>query len=267
MPGSHHFAGCRRTRAGAAGRTGGSRATLATRLFAGTACCASLVFAMRIRVQAKISLAMAARRGREPLRVSRAPLVLGRGRPLSQMVTLARVLAWLIAAVPGVVAVGVLAVAGRRAWGIRLLCAALVAELVLFMACALARQLQRENVLRLIASGRAGLPVEEISREAQRLVTPRHRAHLAERALDEAVRWHRLPVASRPPPGVRLLCGFAPEVRAIAGQLRDGQSALPGIALVELFLTGGYGSALYAGDHDLLREQLWRIRYLICPAA
>ena len=225
---------------------------------------------MRARVHIKISVAVAARRGREPLRVSRARLVLGRGRPLSQMVTLARVLAWLIAAVSGVVAVGVLAVAGRRAWGIRLLCAALVAELVLFMVCALVRQLQRERVLRLIASGRAGLPVEEISREAQRLVTPRHRGQLAarrERALDAAACWDRLPVASRPPPGVRLLCGFAPEVRAIAGQLREGQPGLPGIALVELFVTGGYGSALYAGDHDLLREQLWRIRYLLCPAA
>jgi len=243
---------------------------LAARPFAGTACCAWLVFAMRARVHIKIPVAVAARRGLEPLRVSRARLVLGCGRPLSQMVTLARVLAWLIAAVSGVVAVGVLAVAARRAWGIRLLCAALVAELVLFMVCALARQLQREHVLRLIASGRAGLPVEEISREAQRLVTPLHRAQLAERlerALDEAVRWHRLPVASRPPPGVRLLCGFAPEVRAIAVQLRDGQPALPGIALVELLLTGGYGSGLYAGDHDLLREKLWRIRYLMCPAA
>jgi hypothetical protein len=224
---------------------------------------------MRVRVHIKVSVAMAARRGREPLRVSRAPLVLGRGRPLSQVVTLVRVLTWLMAAVSGAVAVGVLAVAGRRAWGIRLLGAALVAELVLFMLCALARQLQREHVLRLIASGRAGLPTEEISREAQRLVTPRHRDQLAmrlERALDEAVRWHRLPVASRPPPGVRLLCAFAPEVRAIAAQLRDGQPALPGIALVELLLTGGYGSGLYAGDHDLLREQLWRIRCLLCPA-
>jgi len=28
---------------------------------------------------------------------------------------------------------------------------------------------------------------------------------------------------------------------------------LPGIALVDLLLTGGYGSGLYAGAHDLLR--------------
>jgi hypothetical protein len=37
--------------------------------------------------------------------------------------------------------------------------------------------------------------------------------------------------------------------------------------LLELLLTGGYGSALYAGDNDLLREQLWRIGYLIRGAA
>lgn len=243
---------------------------LATRVLAGTACGASPVFAMRVPIHTKTSVATAARRGLEPLRASRAPLVLGRGHPLSRIVTLVRVLAWQMVAVSGVVAMGALGVTGRRAWGIRLLSAALVAQLVLLMICALARQLQREHVLRLIASGRAGLTVEEISREAQRLASPRHHAQLAERlerALDEALRWHQLPVASRPPPGVRLLCTFAPEVRAIAGQLRGGQSALPGVALLELLLTGGYGSALYAGDKDLLREQLWRIRYLICPAA
>jgi hypothetical protein len=197
-------------------------------------------------------------------------LVLGRDHPLSQMAAAVHVVAWLVAAASGAAVGGALGVAERRAWGIRLLCAALVAELVLLLLFALARQLRREHVLRLIAGGRARLPVEEIAREAQRLVTARHRAHLAERlerALDEAVRWPQLPVASRPPPGIRVLCAFAPEVRAIAGQLRGGPPALPGVAVLELFLTGGYGSALYAGDEDLLREHLWRIRYLLCPAA
>jgi hypothetical protein len=215
-------------------------------------------------------VATAARRGLEPLRASRAPLVLGRDHPLSQMAAAEHVVAWLVAAASGAAVVGALGVAERRGWGIRLLCTALVVELVLLMLFALARQLHREHVLQLIAGGRAGLPVEEIAREAQRLVTPAHRAQLAERlerALDEAVRWHQLPVASRPPPGIRVLCAFAPEVRAIAGQLRGGQPALPGVAVLELFSTGGYGSALYAGDQDLLREHLWRIRYLLCPAA
>ena len=186
------------------------------------------------------------------------------------MATFVHVLAWQLAATLGAATVGALGVAERRAWGIGLLTAALVGELVLLMLFALALQLQREHVLRLITSGRAGLPVGEISREAQRLVTLGRCAQLAERlerALDEAVHWHQLPVASRPPPGIMRLCGFAPEVRAITGQLRRGHPALPGLALLGLFLSGGYGSALYAGDEDVLREHLWRIRYLICPAA
>jgi hypothetical protein len=202
------------------------------------------------------------------LRASRAGLVLGRDHPLSRMATFVHVLAWQLAATSGAVAVGALGVAERRAWGIGLLAATLAGGLVLLMIFALVRQLQREHVLRLITSGRAGLPVGEISREAQRLVTPGHCAQVAERlerALDEAVRWHQFPVASRPPPEIMRLCGFAAEVRAIGGQLRAGKSALPGLALLELFLTGGYGSALYAGDEDVLREHLWRIRYLIAP--
>lgn len=224
---------------------------------------------MRARIHTKSAVA-AAWRGLDPLRASRAPLVLGGDHPLSQMTAAVHVVAWLVAATSGAVAAGAVGVAERRAWGIRLLCAALVTELILLMLFALTRQLQRGHVLRLIASGRAQLPIEEIARETQRLVTPGHRGQLAERlerALDEAVRWHQLPAASRPPPGIGRLCAFAPEVRAIAGQLRSGQPALPGVALLELFLAGGYGSPVYAGDQDVLREQLWQIRYLICAAA
>src|SRR5215467_7760162 len=143
-----------------------------TRSCAGTACGVSPVSAaMRACIYTKPSVAAAARRGLEPLRASRAPLVLGGDHPLSRMAAAVRVVAWLVAAASGVVAVGGIGVAARRAWGIRLLCAALVAELVLLLLFALARQLQREHVLRLVASGHARLPVEEIAREAQRLVT------------------------------------------------------------------------------------------------
>jgi hypothetical protein len=225
---------------------------------------------MTARIHTKTSVGTAARRGLAPFKVSRAPLVLGRDHPLSRMAALVWVLAWQMAAGSGAAVVGALGAAAGRSWGIRLLSAALVMELVLAMLYTLARQLQREQVLRLIAAGRARLPVGEISREAQRLAPPGHHSQLAERlerALDEAVRWDQLPVASRPPPEIRLLCAFTPEVRGIAGQLRSGRPALPGVALLELLLTGGYGSALYAGDQDLLRQYLWRIRYLISPAA
>jgi len=223
---------------------------------------------MRARIGTKTSAA-AVQRELEPFRADRAPSELGRDHPLNRLAMLAKAAAWLAVAASAAAMAAALGTAERSGWGIPMLCAALVAELVLLMLFALARRLRREHVLRLIASGRARLPVEEIAREAQRLVTPAHLAGLAERldrALDDALRWHQLPVATRPPPGITLLCGFAPEVRAITGQLRAGQSALPGVALLELLLAGGYGSALYACDQDLLREHLGRIRHLICPA-
>jgi hypothetical protein len=218
----------------------------------------------------KVSVTVAARRGLKPFRDSRASLVLGGDHPLSRAATVVHALVRQVTATSGVVALGVLAVAAHRTCGIRLLCAALIVELTLVGILALAQQVQRERVLRLIASGHAQLPVEEVACQARRLATPRHHAQLArrlERGLEEAICWHQLAVASRPPPGIRLLCAFAPEVHAIVDQLRSGKAALPGVALLELFLIGGYGSSLYAGDRDALREQLWRIRSLLSHPA
>jgi hypothetical protein len=130
----------------------------------------------------------------------------------------------------------------------------------------LVRQIQREHVLRLIAGNQAELPLDEVSREARRLASPQHAVQLArqlERTLDDARRWHELVMTSRPPPGLRLLCEFAPEVETIVRQLRAGDASLPGVALLELMLSGGYESALYAGDKHALREQLSRIRHLL----
>ena len=39
-----------------------------------------------------------------------------------------------------------------------------------------------------------------------------------------------------------------------------------GVAVLELFLIGGYGSALYARDNEELQQQLWRMRYLLNPS-
>ncbi|HEY6397244.1 MAG TPA: hypothetical protein VIX82_07300 [Solirubrobacteraceae bacterium] len=208
----------------------------------------------------------AARRGLAPFISPRAPSVLGGDHPLSRIVILVHALARQLAATTGAVVLAVVAVAERWSWGIQLLGAALLVELTLLAIFALARGVRRERVLWLIAKYGVQVPLEEVAREAIRLATPRHSADLAgrlERALDEAAGWHRLPVASRPPPGIRLLGAFAPEVHAIAEQLRSGRAALPGIALLELFLIGGYGSRLYGGDKLELGEQLRRIRQLL----
>jgi hypothetical protein len=206
------------------------------------------------------------RRKLQLLRPSRASLLLGESHPLSRATVWAHVLIRQAAVTSAMVALGVVAVAERRAWGPRLVASAVLVEVVLVGVRVFLCQIQREHVLRLIADGRSELPLEEVSREAVRLARPRHATQLAarlQRTFDDAVRWHELPVTSRPPQAIRQLREFALEVDAIVRHLRSGEADLQGLALLELMLCGDSDSALYVGDKRALREQLWRIRHLL----
>jgi hypothetical protein len=206
------------------------------------------------------------RRSLAAFRAPRSPAVLGEGHPLGRTIALRRTILRQATATSTMVGLGVVAVLEGYHWGARLLGAASLVELTLLGIFALVRQVQREHVLRLIAAGRGAPCLPEVSCETSRLASPQHMEELAsrlERTLDDARRWHELAVASRPPPGLRLLCEFGAEVDTIVGQLRAGDASLPGLALLELMLSGGYESTLYAGDRNALREQLWRIRLLL----
>jgi hypothetical protein len=192
--------------------------------------------------------------------------VLGDDHPLSRNAVLIHTLAVQATATSSTVLIGVLAVAERRSWGVRLLTVAILVELTLVAILALARQTQREHILWLIASGGQRLRLDEVSREVNRLASPRHSAQLArrlERALEDAVGWYQIPIASRPPPGIKLLAGFAEETREIVAQLRAGAVAVAALALLELMLSNACESSLYGGDRDALHDQLWRIRQLV----
>ena len=211
-------------------------------------------------------VATGARRGFGALRSPRVPSVLGDEHPLSRSSTLIHTLAVQATATSSTVLLGVVAVAERRSWGVRLLTAAVVVELTLLAILALARQIQREHILRLIASGGQRLRLEEVSREANRLARPTCAAQLArrlERALEDAEGWYQIPIASRPPRGIKQLAALAEDTRAIVEQVRGGPAAVPGLALLELMLSDGYDSTLYAGDRDALRDQLSRISQLL----
>ena len=213
----------------------------------------------------KLVGAAGAGRGFGALRSPRAPSVLGDDHPLSRSAILIHTLAIQATATSSTVLLGVLVVAGRRSWGVTLLTAAILVELTLLGIMALARQIRREHILRLIATGGPRLQLEEVTREVNRLASPTYSAQLArrlERALEEAEDWHQIPIASRPPQGIRLLAGLAEQTHAIVENLRAAPAATPGLALLELMLSDGF-STLYAGDRDALREQLWQISQLI----
>jgi len=222
--------------------------------------------ANRSHGRGRLIVATGARRGFGALRSPKTPSVLGDDHPLSRSATLIHTLVVQATATSSTVLLGVLAVVERRSWGVRLLTAAVLVELTLLGILALAGQIRREHILRLIASGGQRLRLQEVSREVNRLASARYSAQLArrlERTLEDAQRWYQIPIASRPPPGVKLLAGFAEETRAIVEQLRAGHAAVPGLALLDLMLSDGGDSTLYAGNRDALGEQLWRISHLI----
>jgi hypothetical protein len=193
--------------------------------------------------------------------------VLGADDPLARTAALAHAVTRQVVATSGALALGVLAVAEGSSWAWRLFGAACIVEMTLLGIAVSVRQVRREHVLQLIASGFARLPLEEVSREAERLANPRRAQRLAarlERVFQDAGRWDEFAIASRPPAGIRTLCLFGPEVDAILELLRD-RPGLPGLASLELMLIGTPGSALYAGDENALREQLSRIRQLLSP--
>ena len=202
------------------------------------------------------------------LRPPRVHLVLGPDHALSRSAELVHTLALQTIATAATAGAGAVAVAERRAWGTTLLITAVLAELAVLAVLAIARQVQREAVLRLIVEGDETLPLDAVARQARRLASPRHRAQLTcrlLRALSDARGWHQIAVASRPPEGVKILNRFAREIDEIVETLHGRPPALCGLAALELFLIGGYGAALYTGDAAELQQQLWRIRYLLHP--
>ena len=205
-------------------------------------------------------------RGFSGLRSPNAPSVLGAEHPVSRSAVLIHTLVVQATATSSTVLVGVLAVAERRSWGVRLLAVAVLVEFALLAILMLARQIQREHILRLIAGGGQRVRLEEVARQVGRLADPRYRLQLArrlERALEDAEGWHRIPIASRPPRGIKVLAEFAPDAQTMIERLRVGHTAVPGLALLDLVLGGSYESTLYIGDRAALGEQLGRINYLL----
>lgn len=141
---------------------------------------------------------------------------------------------------------------------------ALLVDLFLLGAWAGLRHEHRMRIHRLIATSGADLPLIDIKKETQRLLDARAREQIARRLLrilDSTERWHELPTAQRPPPAVRELARDSGLVRRVAAALVADHPSARGVAMVEQLIANGYQSPLYAGNHELLRQELGRIIY------
>jgi hypothetical protein len=188
--------------------------------------------------------------------------ILGANHPLVRVVDLRRDMRRQSLATAVALAIGTVGFAFGTRWGLPLLIAAALIQLVLAAGIALLAQLQHERALDLIIEGRDGLPLPALERERRRLQRPRRRASLAH-ALEDLVRtaerWPTLLPSARPVFDPRQIRRAAPELRAIAALLRSSPVDARGLALVERLLTSG-ASPLYDREPAELRRALERIR-------
>jgi hypothetical protein len=145
-----------------------------------------------------------------------------------------------------------------------LLIGAGAAESLLIARWVIRRVAVRDVCLDLIIEGRGDSDVRVLDGERCRLAEPRHRARLA-RSITSLVQAAERPPArprARPMFSVRVIRGVAPELRAIAEQLRAAAPAVQGVALIERLLHDG-ASPLYGSEVEPLRRELGRARYLL----
>jgi hypothetical protein len=138
------------------------------------------------------------------------------------------------------------------------------AVLAVLVGLRLALVSERYRRARVVLIERGAPDLAELRDVDRRLGAQARRKHLAAEllsALDIAQRWGAVPVARRPPPGVRRLASHAGAVRAIAGALEAPAPDVRAAAMVEELLDGGYAAPLYHLDARALGEELGRIRF------
>ena len=162
----------------------------------------------------------AAQRALDLFRTPVSLSMFGAGHPVVRTAAVAHAVTRQLVATSGALAFGVLAVAEDRSWGWRVFGAACVVELTLLGIAVAVRQVRREHVLQLIASGLARRPIDELSREAESLANPRRAQQLAarlERTFQDAGRWYEFAPPWGSHDAVLVWAGGRCDPRAAAG--------------------------------------------------
>lgn len=189
---------------------------------------------------------------------SRSPAqVLGPHHPLARALDLREVLLRQSTVTGVVLALSATAVLLRADWAGPVLVAGALVQLVLGVLLMAAVMLSRDRARDLLIEGcDVGLPV--LARERRRLLALRRREALAaslEDLVRSAERWGRTPNPSRPVYEGFIVRQVAPELLAVAADLRAATVGVCGVARVERLLTTGT-SPLYGPMSDELRAEL-----------
>jgi hypothetical protein len=167
--------------------------------------------------------------------------------------------------VTAVQAAGLVWLSGGLGFGLWLAVAGLVVQVGLGGRHMALMARRRELCLKLIVEGHRPLPLACLDQERRRLLDPRTVERLAEAFEDIVASAARRPAphpASRPLFQVLVIRQVAPELREIASLLRSQRGDVQGVAAAEWLLTSP-ASPLYGAELEPLRQEIWRLRYLL----
>jgi hypothetical protein len=183
---------------------------------------------------------------------------LGADHPLVGVVDLRNALRRQSLATAPVVLAGTIGFTIGAQWGLPLLIAAALVQLLLAAAFALLAVLQQALAWDLIVEGRGHLPIPSLARELRRVQRPSQKASLArelEDLVQQAERWPMRRSTLRPIFDPRQIRAEAAELRLIGALLQSGPVGVRGVAHVERLLRLG-DSSLYRREPDGLHREL-----------
>jgi len=124
---------------------------------------------------------------------------------------------------------------------------------------------RRERVCDLIISGRGDVPLAVVKRECGRLLDPCRRetlAHCYESLGDEPSASGRVACRASVIVAPTVVAKVRPELTLIAALLRDDAPSVRGVAAAQRLICAGT-SSLFGDDHEVLRQDLHRVAYLL----
>lgn len=197
--------------------------------------------------------------------ISLAESLLGRDDALVEALDRQAVAMVQLSAVIAVLVVSVVGVVADERGALPLLIASAVVAIGFGCRTAMRTFDRRERVWDLIISGRGDVPLAVVQRERGRLLDPCRRetlAHSYESLGDEPSASGRVPCRASVIVAPVVVAKVRPELALIAALLRDDAPSVRGVAAAQRLICAGT-SSLFGDDHEVLRQDLHRVAYLL----